>query len=771
MATPGAEFVTLRRKTPALPGTAEGELRELEKEITSKRDQPASALLRQVVERVNAITGGDGAAIAVRDPSGVICRASVGDAPQEGSRLQPDSALTRECFETGQVVICEDTDTDYRVHRSTAKSLGLRSAVVVPLKAEGPVQGVLEVLSSRPSAFNPTQVDGLQRIGTLLAQVLASAPEQSESPDSEPPKSESPRASVLAFVPPPSAAPANGSEEIVLAPVSTLAAPAEPKSGVDAFLVAGAALLLLLLVVYFAVVHESTAPSATTVAPASAPEKPAAQSPGARPSAHESQPVGSERSPSPATPRTATSALPVPSLKSGTEPPAAPGKPPAIETQAAPVIVRSVIVPSVILPVVPALVIQGAPPGTQVFVDDKLVASTSSNGQTSISALGTGQHRLRLTLNGYRDYDSQVDVQTDKTSTITAKLEPLNLPVLNGSPTIPVLSAAALPSPVIATRPSPPDFVLDRTLKAHTGWVTGVAFSPDGQKLVSGSWDRTVKFWEVSTGEQVKAVSGKMKEVQALAFSRDGQLLATENSSNTATLRDSTTGQEIRAFPSDKPLGVLGSNWVYSIAFSPDGQWLASGVDDKTVRLWDIKTGQKVRDLAGLRRQVIYIAFSPDGRLLATGDGDKNISIWDVSKVSNGGEEIYKLRGHKKPVHAVAFSPNGRWLASASGDKTVKLWDMNSGREVHTLAGHGNSVTSLAFSPDGRWLASGSWDKTIKIWDVETGGEVQTLSGHDHPIYSVAFGPRGRWLASGSEDGTIKLWRLADSAGQSTSRQ
>ena len=226
---------------------------------------------------------------------------------------------------------------------------------------------------------------------------------------------------------------------------------------------------------------------------------------------------------------------------------------------------------------------------------------------------------------------SGLTFRPERLTTITAKLEPRNLPVLSRSATVPVLAVAALPPPVTSPRVSLPDFVLDRTLKAHSGWVTGVAFSPDGQRLASGSWDRTLKFWQVSTGEQLGTVSGKMKEVQSLAFSRDGHWLATENSSDTATLRDAATGQEIRALPSDKPLGPLGSNWVYSIAFSPDGRWLASGVDDKTVRLWDVKTGRKVRDLTGLRRPVIYIAFSPDGRLLATGDDEKTIRIWDAA--------------------------------------------------------------------------------------------------------------------------------------------
>jgi len=519
-----------------------------------------------------------------------------------------------------------------------------------------------------------------------------------------------------------------------------------------------------LLLVWLAVPRpqQITRPSAQTQPPVPLQSRPA-QPPEIRTESTKGQAPRSDGS-QPDFPAVSSSSPPGPSLNQSTEQVSpVPEKPSlstgdAIEEAAA----------RVIHPAVPAIVIQGTPPGTQIFLDDHWVASTNPAGQGGVSTLAAGQHHLRLSVNGYRDYDQEVDVQTGKTSTINAKLDPLELPTLSEPAKAPVLSlATAVPMPVILTRPQPPDFVLDRTFKGHNGWVTAVTFSPDGRRLASGSWDRTLKFWEVSTGEPLGAVAHDMKEVQALAFSRDGRWLATENSSDTTSLRDPSTGQEIRILRSDKPLGPLGSNWVYSIAFSPDGRWLASALDDKTVRLWDVNTGKKMRDLTGLRRAVVYIAFSPNGRLLATGDDQKSIRIWDPAS----GEEIYKLTGHKKPVYAVAFSPDGRWLASASADKTVKIWDLAVGHELHTLAGHGNMVTSLAFSPDGRWLVSGSWDKTIKIWDVEAGREVQTLAGHDHPVYSVAFDSRGQWLASGSEDGTIKLWRLASNADQSGPRR
>lgn len=681
------------QKASSVPSRVEAELGELERQINGNGDRPISTLLAEVVDRLCSMTRADGAAIAVRDQWGVVCRASVGNAPEVGSRLQPDSALTRECFETGTVVVCEDAETDFRVHSVAAKSLRLRSAVVVPIRAREPVPdvvevlGLLEVLSSRPFTFDAVHVDGLKRIAELLASALAPAHPQQP-------------------------------EESILGAVALPAESEKPKSKRPAFLVTAAVLFSLLLLLVPALLRRKQLGASSTpgLSPASisgSPVQSTLESRGAPSRESDAQRVERESRLSAGTSATMSSPSSGSSPGTSAQSLAAPRETlPLAQSQVAENVVENQAAP-VVSPIVPAPVIPG------------------------------------------------LDVQASKTSTTTATLEPLGPPTLNAPAKAPILAfTPAIPSPVA---PVIPDFVLDRTLKAHSGWVTGVAFSPDGKRLASGSWDRTVKFWQVSTGDQLSTVAGKMKEVQSLAFSRDGRWLATENSSDGVSLRDPTTGQELLELPSDKPLGPLGSNWVYSIAFSPDGRWLASGVDDKTVRLWDVKTGRKVRDLTGLRRPVIYIAFSPDGRLLATGDDSKTIRIWDASS----GEQVYKLSGHKKAVYAVAFSPNGHWLASASADKTVKLWDLTTGREVHALSGHENVVTSLAFSPDGRWLVSGSWDKTIKIWDVEAGRELQTLAGHDHRVYSVAFDARGLWLASGSEDGTIQLWRLTDTADQS----
>jgi eukaryotic-like serine/threonine-protein kinase len=288
------------------------------------------------------------------------------------------------------------------------------------------------------------------------------------------------------------------------------------------------------------------------------------------------------------------------------------------------------------------------------------------------------------------------------------------------------------------------------TLKGHGASVESVAFSPDGQRLASGSYDQTVKIWDSATGKELFDLKGHSGPVTSVAFSPDGQRLAAGERDGTVKIWNSAAG---------KPLFVLKghANWVTSVAFSPDGQRLASGSYDQTVKIWDSATGKELFSLKGHASTVMSVAFSPDGQRLASGSSDNTVRIWDGST----GKELFSLKGHASTVVSVAFSPDGQRLASGSSDYTVKIWDSATGKELFSLKGHASTVMSVTFSSDGRRLASGSYDNTVKIWDVASGKELFSLKGHTRGVNSVAFSSDGERLASGSTDNTVKIWDAA----------
>lgn len=156
------------------------------------RDQRISTFLMTTVEQIRSVMSASGAVIAVRDPEGACCLASAGEAPAVGSRLQPDSVFTRACFESGEVVLCEDTEKDSRIQPAVAKSLCLRSAVAVPIHAQGSVVGVIEVFSSRPSDIYPEDLDALKEFAKLFAPIIAPGPIAPKPVPSAQPSSDGP---------------------------------------------------------------------------------------------------------------------------------------------------------------------------------------------------------------------------------------------------------------------------------------------------------------------------------------------------------------------------------------------------------------------------------------------------------------------------------------------------------------------------------------------------------------------------------------------------
>ena len=297
---------------------------------------------------------------------------------------------------------------------------------------------------------------------------------------------------------------------------------------------------------------------------------------------------------------------------------------------------------------------------------------------------------------------------------------------------------------------------LNYFLHGHTAEVQGVAFSPAGKLLASGSADNTILLWDLTSRTPLGApLTGHKDEVWSVAFSPDGKLLASGGGDKTIILWD---------LASRTPLGapLTGHNdLVSSVAFSPDGKRLASGSWDNTIILWDVASRTPLgAPLTGHKDMVSSVAFSPDGKRLASGSWDNTILLWDVASRTPLGAP---LTGHRSGISTIAFSPDKRTLASGSLDQTVRLWDVASRTPLgEALAAHKEGILEVAFSPDGKLLASAGMDKTIILWDIANQRPLgEALKGHRLEVSSVAFSPDGKRLASGGWDNTIILWDVA----------
>ncbi|KAL7925830.1 WD40-repeat-containing domain protein [Trichoderma austrokoningii] len=291
-----------------------------------------------------------------------------------------------------------------------------------------------------------------------------------------------------------------------------------------------------------------------------------------------------------------------------------------------------------------------------------------------------------------------------------------------------------------------------QTLRGHGSGVYSVAISSDGRYLASGSRDKTIKIWDVTTGKERQTLKGHKGSITSLAFTPDGHFLASGSEDKTIKIWDKETGKAQLTISE----GI--DSMVTSVAYSPDGKYLASGSESSSVKIWNPETGKRHMTLQDHEGPVTSVAYSPNGKYLASGSRDKTVKIWEVAT----GKKQKTLRGHEGPVNSVAFSPDGKYLASASDDKTAMVWvaTATSYEELQTLQSQADFVTSVAFSAN-NLLAVASRDKTVTVWDMpggKTAGATQTLHGHSLGVNSVAFSQIDGYLASGSEDGTIKLW-------------
>jgi WD40 repeat protein len=292
------------------------------------------------------------------------------------------------------------------------------------------------------------------------------------------------------------------------------------------------------------------------------------------------------------------------------------------------------------------------------------------------------------------------------------------------------------------------------TFAGHKDFVKSCAFSPDGRRIVSGSFDGMIKIWNAETGEEIHTLRGHKTSVNAVIVTPDGKHFVSGSSDYNLKVWDMESGQEIRTLEGH-------SDKVNAVAVTPDGKRAISasgdiigGCIDHTLKIWDLEVEGARSPYEAHSSKVTTLAITPNGRHVVSGSWDNTLKLWSMES----GELLKTLEGHRDWIEALAIVPDGRRAISVSNDET-KVWDLESGELVSTFRGHEGSIMSAAMTPDGKRVVSGSLgDEALKVWNPESGQEVYTLAKNNWNVSSIVLTENGRLAVSVCFYDNLSVW-------------
>jgi WD40 repeat protein len=244
---------------------------------------------------------------------------------------------------------------------------------------------------------------------------------------------------------------------------------------------------------------------------------------------------------------------------------------------------------------------------------------------------------------------------------------------------------------------------LSKVIAGHTGWVRCIAVDPSNEFFVTGSSDKTIKFWDLATGKLKITLTGHINSIRALSISKRHC-------------------------------------------------YLFSCGDDKKVLCWDLETNKVVREYHGHLSGVYSLALHPTLNILASGGRDATVRLWDMRTRL----QIKVFEGHKHTVSSLLAQEYEPQFISGSHDTTVRLWDTGSGKCANVLTNHKKSIRSMALHHSEYTFVSGAGDN-LKVWKCPEGSFVRNFSGHNSIINTVALN-RDNVLVSGSDNGSLYFW-------------
>ncbi|KAI6661062.1 Guanine nucleotide-binding protein subunit beta-2-like 1 [Oopsacas minuta] len=255
-----------------------------------------------------------------------------------------------------------------------------------------------------------------------------------------------------------------------------------------------------------------------------------------------------------------------------------------------------------------------------------------------------------------------------------------------------------------------------KSLKGHSHFVSDVVMSTDGMFALSGSWDKSLRLWDLNQATTRCKFYGHKKDVLSVAFSADNRQIVSGSRDKTMKIWN-TLGLCKYTISDDQH-----TDWVSCVKFSPNVHVpiIVSCGWDKCVKVWNLSNCKLKTNHYGHNNFLNTVTVSPDGSLCASGGKDTSCMLWDL----NEGKHLYTLPA-EDTINSLVFSPNRYWLTAAVGP-SIKVWDLESKELVDyakpDILGEGTlgapEVLSLAWSSDGHTLFAGYSDNIIRVYEV-----------------------------------------------------
>ncbi|KIW06950.1 pre-mRNA-splicing factor prp5 [Verruconis gallopava] len=304
---------------------------------------------------------------------------------------------------------------------------------------------------------------------------------------------------------------------------------------------------------------------------------------------------------------------------------------------------------------------------------------------------------------------------------------------------------------------------LMRVISGHLGWVRALAVEPDNQWFASGAGDRTIKIWDLASGNLKLTLTGHISTVRGLAVSPRHPYLFSCGEDKMVKCWDLETNKVIRHYH-----GHLSG--VYTLALHPTLDVLVTGGRDAVARVWDMRTRQNVHVLSGHKGTVSDVKCQEADPQVISASLDATVRLWDLA----AGKTMGVLTHHKKGVRALATHPTEFTFASGSTN-SIKQWKLPEGAFMHNFDGHNAIINTLAVNED-NVLVSGGDNGSMCFWDWKTGHKFQELDSIAQPgsldaeagLMSSTFDRTGLRLICGEADKTIKVWKPDDEATEET---